>query len=322
MNHIDFDCVCAGIIVADHVCEPIDHLPAAGELVLTDRLNLTVGGCASNVAVNLARLGVRTAVLGVVGDDVFGQYVRTSLEAQRVDCRHVTTSSTSPTSGTLVVNCRGEDRRFIHCIGANDEFTGREVTPDVVRATRVLYLGGYCLSDALAAENVARAFADARSAGATTVLDVVLPGPGDYRRMLEPVLPVTDVFLPNDYEARILTGRDDAFDQAAALFAMGAGAVVVTAGEGGAVLVSDGVTIRADAHSVPMLDGTGGGDAFTAGYIFGLLQHGDVNTCLQYGAAAGAACVQAIGATTGALAAEELVAFSNENPLKIERVKS
>ena len=67
------DVLCAGIVVADHVSAPIDHLPAAGELVLADRLVLTIGGCAANVAVDLVKLGVPASVVGRVGDDVFGR---------------------------------------------------------------------------------------------------------------------------------------------------------------------------------------------------------------------------------------------------------
>ena len=71
-----YDCICTGIIVADHVCDPIDHLPAAGELVLSNNMHLTTGGCASNAAVDLARLGRKVAVVGIVGKDIFGRYIR------------------------------------------------------------------------------------------------------------------------------------------------------------------------------------------------------------------------------------------------------
>ena len=79
------DILCAGIIVADHVSAPISHLPAAGELVLADQLLLTIGGCAANVAVDLVKLGVRAAVVGRVGGDVFGRVVADMLRERHVD---------------------------------------------------------------------------------------------------------------------------------------------------------------------------------------------------------------------------------------------
>ena len=81
------DCLSVGILVADHLCDPIDRVPAAGELVFCPRLPLTIGGCASNVAIDLARLGVGVGVVGCVGDDLFGQFIIDTLTAAGVDVR-------------------------------------------------------------------------------------------------------------------------------------------------------------------------------------------------------------------------------------------
>src|ERR1044071_3244539 len=105
----DCEVLCAGIVVADHVCTPITHLPAAGELVLADRLLLTIGGCAANVAVDLTRMGVRASVLGRVGDDVFGRAVGEMLRGQGVVVSGLQTTPGVDTSQTLIVNVAGED---------------------------------------------------------------------------------------------------------------------------------------------------------------------------------------------------------------------
>jgi len=176
----------------------------------------------------------------------------------------------------------------------------------MIRSCRVLYLGGFCLYDSLTPRNVASLFAIARDAGVTTVLDVVTPHPGDYRSLLEPVLPVTDLFLPNFDEARVITGLNEPLAQAEAFHTMGAKTVVITCGSDGAVLVSDSARLRAGSFPVEFVDGTGGGDAFSAGYIHGLLDKGDATCCLRYGSAQGASCVRSVGATTGVFIAEEL----------------
>jgi sugar/nucleoside kinase (ribokinase family) len=315
MPVLEFDCVCAGIIVADHVCDPVERVPGPGELVLTRRIELTIGGCASNVAVDLAKLGCRTAIAGTVGRDIFGRFCRETLEHAGVDCRHLAESPHSETSGTLIINTRGEDRRFIHAIGANHDFSGREITLDLIRSCRVLYLGGYCLSDTLAAENVALAFQQARSAGVTTVLDVVIPPAEDHWAKLRPVLPWTDVFLPNADEARLITGSADPFEQAEQFRSAGARTAVITCGGAGAVLVNAGQRLRAAAYPVEFVDGTGSGDAFVAGYIYGLLNGGDAHACLRSGSALGASCVRTTGATTGVFSAAELETFIAQYPL-------
>src|SRR6476659_9024039 len=106
--------LCAGIIVADHVCTPIVHLPAAGELVMADGMLLTIGGCAANAAVDLAKMGVRASILGRVGDDIFGRVVTGMLRDAGVDVSAVQASPSADTSQTLIVNVQGQDRRFIH----------------------------------------------------------------------------------------------------------------------------------------------------------------------------------------------------------------
>src|SRR5580704_16132672 len=112
------DVLCAGIVVADHVCTPVPHLPAAGELVMADGMILTIGGCAANAAVDLAKMGVHAAIVGRVGNDVFGRVVTELLSDAGVDVSLVTVSAAAATSQTLVVNVQGEDRRFIHTFGA------------------------------------------------------------------------------------------------------------------------------------------------------------------------------------------------------------
>jgi sugar/nucleoside kinase (ribokinase family) len=320
MNNSRSDCVCAGIVVADHVCEPVQHMPRPGELVITPRMDLTTGGNATNVATDLARLGRKVELVGVVGEDVFGDFVGQTLTNAGVSCTHLRRSKTHATSGTFVINCQGEDRRFIHAVGASADFTGTELTPELVRSGRIFYLGGYCLCEELTPENVAGAFAEARKAGLPTVLDVVLAQPKTAWDRLLPVLPFTDYFLPNSDEAEAITGLSDPIAQAERFRMGGAKTVVITCGEQGAVLIGEKTRLRADAYPIKYIDGTGSGDAFTAGFIHGLLADAGLETCLRWGSALGASCVRAAGASTGCFTAEELNAFCEEQPLKIQTV--
>jgi sugar/nucleoside kinase (ribokinase family) len=216
----------------------------------------------------------------------------------------------------MVVNVKGEDRRFIHAAGANAEFTGREVSAAAIRRSRVLYVGGFGLNAALSGENVAELFRTARAAGVMTVLDVVV-AENDVGRMLGPVLPLTDLFLPNADEARIITEFADPREQARHFHAAGAATVVITCGAAGAYLLSDREALRIPAHEVVQVDPTGGGDAFVAGYLHGVLNGAPVADCLRCGAALGASCVRSAGATTGVFRAEELADFVDAHPLEL-----
>jgi len=307
-----------GIIVADHVCAPISHVPAPGELVMADSMLLTIGGCAANAAVDLVKMGVKTAVVGRVGADVFGRVVADLLRETGVDVSALHTSTTAETSQTLIVNVRGQDRRFIHLFGANAEFSANDFNLDLVARCRVLYVGGYLLMKSLKGAELAKVFAAARRAGAKTVLDVVTPGPGDYLPWLEPLLPHTDVFLPNSHEAQLITGEPDPLRQAEQFHQMGAGTAVVTMGGDGSVLVSERLRLRAGVYPVDFVDGSGGGDAFDAGYIFGLLHGLETEDCLRYASALGASCVRAVGTTPGVFTKTECDEFLKRHTLKIE----
>jgi sugar/nucleoside kinase (ribokinase family) len=309
-----------GIIVADHVCAPVSHLPAAGELVMSDSMLLTIGGCAANAAVDLVKMGVRTAVVGRVGSDIFGRVVADLLREAGVDVSALHHSSTAETSQTLIVNVRGQDRRFIHLFGANAEFSAADLPPDLVSRCRVLYVGGYLLMKCLTGAELAKVFAAAHQAGVKTVLDVVTPGPGEYLSWLEPLLPHTDVFLPNNHEAQLITGQADPLRQAEQFHQMGAATTVITMGGDGSVLVSDRLRLRAGVYPIEFVDGSGGGDAFDAGYIFGLLNQMQPEDCLRFASALGASCVRAVGTTPGVFRRAECEEFIKRYTLKIERL--
>src|SRR5690606_5942480 len=130
-------------------------------------------------------------------------------------------------------------------------------------------------------------------------LDVVVPGPGDHLAHLEKLLAHVDVFLPNTDEAKLICGEKDPVKQAEFFHRLGAKSVVITMGQEGALLYQKDVRLRSLVFSVPYVDGSGGGDAFDAGFIYGLLHGMSAEDCLRVASALGASCVRAIGTTPG-----------------------
>jgi sugar/nucleoside kinase (ribokinase family) len=312
--------LCAGIVVADHVCNPIDHLPAPGELVTTERMLLTIGGCAANAAVDLVKMGVAATIAGRVGADAFGRVVAELLRGHGVDVSLLKVSPGAETSQTMIVNVKGEDRRFIHCFGANAEFRADDLPVGQLSQYAVLYVGGYLVMPSLQQAELAVVFAQAQHAGVKTVLDVVVPGPGDYLRHLDKLLPHVDVFLPNSHEAELICGERDPLRQAAFFHHLGADTVVITMGPEGSLLYRKDLQLRAGVFSVPYVDASGGGDAFDAGYIYGLLHNLGPEDCLRVASALGASCVRAIGTTPGVFTRGECEQFLQVNSLELARV--
>ena len=311
--------VCAGIMVADHICEPLDRLPEAGELLATENQILTIGGCALNTAVDLKKLGVSAKVLGVVGSDGFGEFLRREAYRHGLDISAVRVTDEFPTSQTMILPVKGEDRRFIHSFGANKALRADDFKPDVLQGAEVLYVGGYLIVPQLPQEDLVPVFQRARENGIKTVLDVVTPSEAkDLLAQLDAILPLTDVFLPNDDEGRNITGQGDPLDQARRFRDMGARTVVITCGSGGCVAIGPDGAYRAGAYTIEVVDNTGGGDAFDAGYIVGLLEGWPTDQCVRFASAVGASAVRALGTTPGVFGRDEADRFVQAQQLHIE----
>jgi len=286
--------------------------------VTVDELVLNIGGGAANTAVDLARLGITATIRARVGDDIFGRFATETLRAHNVDTSALKIDPELATSQTLIVNVRGEDRRFIHCVGANTGFVAADLDAVLEHSPRVLHIGYFLILPRLDAGELADRFAHARQTGTMTVLDVATPGPGNYLEPLKVVLPHTDVFVPNADEAELILGETDPVRQARLFHEMGARRVVITRGEQGVVSVSDGLRVKLGIYPISFVDASGGGDAFNAGYIAGLLDGHSELECLKLASAVGASCVRSVGTTAGVFSRAEAEDFMRRHKISVE----
>jgi len=312
------DCLSAGILFADVACAPVERLPNAGELVPTERMQLGLGGCAANTAADLVKVGTSVGVSGCVGDDFFGRFIVEAVGQSGADTRGIHRIAGMGTAATMIVNVKGQDRRFISTPGANTVFSVDHIPADWVRQAKVFYVGGYLMMPGLETDRFVDLFRSARASGAKTVLDVVLMRTENLWPTIARILPETDVFLPNDDEAAVITGLHDPLAQAEKFRAAGARTVVITQGAEGSLLVTDGLRLRAGVYPVEFVGGAGSGDAFDAGFIAGLLAGEDPAGCLRWGSALGASCVRAIGTTESVFTRDEAEAFMRRHPLPLE----
>jgi sugar/nucleoside kinase (ribokinase family) len=287
---------------------------------MADRLLLTLGGCAANTAVDLVKMGVNAAVVGRIGADLLGRVVADMLREFHVETGFLQADEGADTSQTLIINVLGQDRRFIHTFGANAGFSAADIPLDCLAGSKVLYVGGFFLMSALKGKELAKVFAQARQLGVKTFLDVVTPPGLDYLAELEPLLPHVDVFKPNADEARFILNTHDMLQQAQIFRKLGAKTAVISCGSEGSLLVNDDVRLRAGTYPVEYVDASGGGDAFDAGFIYGMLHGLSTEDCLRYASALGASCVRAIGTTPGVFTRRECEEFLRAHELTIERV--
>jgi sugar/nucleoside kinase (ribokinase family) len=195
-----------------------------------------------------------------------------------------------------------------------------QLTAEDIAASKVLYVGGFGLLEAMTPERVVRMFQLARQAGVTTILDVVLPEWSDHLlSWIQQVLPWADYFFPNyDESTQLLGGDTSPITQAERFREMGAKTVVITCGGQGAILVSDAVCLKSGVYPVDPVDATGTGDAFLSGFVLGMLNGAAPERCLQWGTAMGASCVRSMGATTGVFNARQLEEFVATHSLPVE----
>lgn len=316
------DAVCVGILVADIFCSPVDSIPDPGELTLADRFLLNAGGCAVNTAACLRRAGKQARVIGKIGDDLFGDFLIRDLDRLGVDPGGVKRSTSLPTSSTFILNVRGQDRRYIHLIGANADLCDADVDLTSLDSTGVLYVGGFLAMPGFSTSGLARLFRMARKKSVQTVLDVMVAAG---RRVsladIEAALPYTDVFLPNDDEARALTGEASPLDQMACLARINpACSIVITRGERGLVARDGGQVWDVGTYRLNTLDESGAGDAFAAGIVTGLAEGWPFERQLRFASAMGASCTTALGCTAGVFRFDEAVHFIEHNPLEIKSI--
>ncbi|MBN2021934.1 MAG: carbohydrate kinase family protein [Pirellulales bacterium] len=311
------DVGCAGIIVADTICGPIPRLPHEGELLAVPPMPMKVGGCAANVAIDLAKQGVDAEVCGCVGNDAAADVLLQVLHAASVGCGQVRRIESHPTSQSIFLIVQGQDRRFLHSFGANAAFEAGQIRREWIDGLKVFYLGGLFAMPALRVDELAETLRYCRERGIATVVDVVVPHGYSGMGELAPLLPHIDYFLPNDDEAGPLTGRADVDEQIDVFLGHGARTVIVTCGAAGAAAASGPRRWRAEAYRCETIDPSGSGDAFAAGVVLGVLRQWDMAQTLRFAAALGASATMAIGTTDGVFDSTQAQAFLTDHPLRV-----
>jgi ribokinase len=286
--------VVVGSLNVDHVVA-VDHLPARGETVAGSGYVSVPGGKGLNQAVTAARLGAATAMVGCVGEDEGGTRLLDVLRGERIDASEVISHPTAPSGVALITVAGGGSNTVVVAAGSNAGVTAAQV-----EGSRVIGQAAVVLTQLeIPREAVRAALSAGRAAGAVTVLN---PAPAT-EALPDDLLALADVVVPNETEARALTGLDDPEAAARALLAAGARAVIVTLGEEGVLVAtgaadgSDGPVVeRVSPFKVDAVDSTAAGDAFCGALAAALAAGKELSDAVRHGAAAGALAATVMGA--------------------------
>ena len=250
----------------------VPRLPVPGETLHGTRFQMGFGGKGANQAVMAAKLGAGVTMITKLGRDAFGENTRQNFERLGISTRHVHFTDQA-SSGVAPIAVDAEGRNSIIIVtGANDLLTPAEIEaarPEIAASSVLVCQLEIPLELNLAALRLARA------EGVTTVFN---PAPARSDLPAE-IYRLSDVFCPNETETQLLTGLPvttlpEAESAARALLARGAGAVILTLGARGSLVVTPHATEHVPAQEVKAVDSTGAGDAYVGSlaYFLGLGQ--------------------------------------------------
>ncbi len=302
---------CIGIGVVDALSGPIQAYPIPRERtqVNTESLRFATGGGAVNTSSALARMGMDVTVYTKIGSDLMGRFLLDELIACGVNSSRVIVSESESTPFTFVGIHSGGNRTFIHTPGANLTFCLADLDLHSLSDTDFLLYQDFWNLPSLDGPDAASLLAEAQRRGVITLLDECWGAGPDWSK-LALVLPNCDYVIPSYDDMLVLHPGKSPEDIARILRDEGAGAVVVKIGAEGCLVCADGCFERVPAFDVPVVDTTGAGDCWDAGFVAGLADEMDVVSSARLGCACAAFCVQCVGGSTGIPRFEDVKALA------------
>lgn len=305
--------VCLGILVVDIIAKPVVEIPEEGKLTLADTISFYTGGCATNTAIDLAKLGEDVGIIGAVGKDLSGEFLENELKKQNVNIDGIVKIQDINTSTSVVLTNQKGERSFIHSMGSNAHFSKEFIRMDLIDQCQILFIAGALLMPKFDGAEMAETLKIAKEKGIYTVLDTAWNSESNWMDSISPCLPFLDVFIPSYEEARMLSGLSDEKEMSNLFLELGAKNVVIKLGEKGCYIKNSMEDVYISGFKVNSVDTTGAGDSFVAGFIKGIVNGWDIKKSALFANAVGALCVMGVGASTNIKDTDETIQFIKEN---------
>ncbi len=284
----------AGELNPDLILRNYQMFPRPGKEVLVEDLQLTLGSSSAICAVGLARLGDSVTFAANVGADTYGDYCIGLLKRERIDVSLVNRRADLKTGITVSITS-SKDRALVTYSGAITSLRAEDLPNGIFAGHRHFHVSAYFLQDGLR-PGLKDLFAEARRLGLSTSLDTGYDPSEQWSAQLMDTLQEVDVFLPNESEIQGITSRQDVVEGLRALD-NGHTLVVGKLGAEGCVLLDQGTLVKVEAFPIQVVDTTGAGDSFDAGFLHAWLRGRPLKDCLRLGAACGALSTRGLGGT-------------------------
>jgi sugar/nucleoside kinase (ribokinase family) len=288
--------IAMGVHVLDVLVRPVEEIPEGQGGQLVEEIRITAAGSAGGAALVLAKLGADVRSAGAVGTDPAGDMLLALLERDGVDTELLLRRDDVQTSASVLPIRPSGERPAFHVVGANASYGPDDAPLEEVAAADYLHLGG---PEFMGGEAAAKILGHARANGTVTSADVLAPGDPGLLEWLGDALPELDYLLPNDEQVLGFTGADELEAGCRALVERGVGCVAATCGADGVLIVDADGSERVPAFEVDVVDTTGCGDAFSAGFLRGLALGEDRRDAAVLGCATAALVAQGLGTDHG-----------------------
>lgn len=291
----EFDILVMGELNVDLILSDIQSFPEMGKEILAKGMNLTLGSSSAIFASNAAAFGQRVAYLGKIGVDVFGHMVISALKEKKVNTSWIVQSKDLATGATVALSY-GNERAMVTHTGAMEMLSSRDLTEDMLDRARHLHISSVFLQP-LVKQELYEILRRAKDKGLSTSVDTQWDPSEKWDLNLPRLLPLIDVFIPNEDEVKALT-QTSSVEDAILKLKDHANIIVVKRGSEGSTAYDRGEFIYAEPfpnHDV--VDAIGAGDSFDAGFISQYLRSPNIELCLKLGNLAGALNTTAPGGT-------------------------
>ena len=284
----------AGELNPDLIMSNGSVFPEPGKEVRFENIDLVLGSSSAICAVGLARLGNEVTFVGTVGWDPYGDFCLEALRHAGVDVSLVQRRADLKTGITVSITS-AKDRALVTYTGATTALTADDLPDAVFAGHSHFHVSSWFLQDGLR-PGLKERFAAAHRAGLTTSLDPGYDPSEKWRKEIFDVLGEVDVFLPNESEIQGITRRPD-IEAGIRELDNGNTLVIGKLGSGGCVGYRQGDWVRLKAFPIDVVDATGAGDSFNAGFLHTWLRGEELPECMRFASACGALSTQGLGGT-------------------------
>ncbi|NBP43300.1 MAG: sugar kinase [Actinobacteria bacterium] len=304
-----------GVHILDVLGRYVSAIPEGQGIALIDEIRITAAGTAAGTSVDLAKLGCEVIAVGAVGNDEMGSILIGILDRYGITTKYMVKKEGVQTSGTMLPIRPNGERPALHVMGANAYLTRSDIPFHLFAKGDFVHVAGFYLMSKFDGDDTVETLRHAKAAGATTTMDILGVKQERMAEKILPCMPFLDFFMPNLEEAQMITGLSDPEQMCSFFLEAGAKHVVLKMGARGSLLIgADGSRVRVPAYKVEVVDTTGCGDAWSAGFIAGLSRNLSLSEAAHLGSACGSLVASGLGSDAGIIDYESTQLFMATTP--------